>query len=60
MKAKYMHRRCSVCRKDQNFKLLPDERDEFGRTLMVCTRCSSKKAAPGQRKPTWSEMMERD
>ena len=55
----YTHARCYVCRKDQDFKFLR-ERDVYGRTLMVCTQCNHKEAAPGQRKPTWKELMERD
>lgn len=45
----YTRQRCGVCCQPQNFKLLPQERDEHGRTLMVCTQCNSHRAAPGQR-----------
>jgi len=37
-----------VCRQGRNFKYLPNERDEYGRTLMVCTRCNQKEPKPGQ------------
>jgi hypothetical protein len=60
MRPKYIHVRCPVCRCNQDFKLLPNERDEFKRTLMVCARCNAKRAAPGQVKPSWREMMGRD
>jgi hypothetical protein len=56
--ARYTHCRCPICRKGQDFKLLPHERDISGRTLMVCTQCSTKLAVPGQHKPTWKELME--
>ena len=49
----YTHRRCPVCREDTDFKFLPNERDEYGRTLMVCTQCNSKRAKPGQEKRAW-------
>lgn len=60
MKAKYTHRRCGLCRQDREFKYLPEERDIYGRVLMVCTHCNSRAPVPGQRKPTWKELMERD
>ena len=44
----YTHRRCAVCRQGRNFKYLPNERDEYGRTLIVCTRCNHKEPKPGQ------------
>ncbi len=37
-----------MCRQGRNFKYLPNERDEYGRTLMVCTRCNHKEPKPGQ------------
>ncbi len=42
----YTHGFCGVCRQKQDFKFLPQEHDERGRTLMVCTRCNSKVPAP--------------
>ena len=60
MKAKYTNRRCQVCRQGRDFKYLDQERDIFERTLMVCTSCNSKMAVPGQRKPTWKELLKRD
>ena len=56
----YTNRQCAICKQLRNFKYLPREKDAYGRILMVCTRCSSKIAIPGQAKPTWKEMMERD
>lgn len=57
---RYTHRRCPICREDRDFKFLPTERDVYGRTLMVCTRCNHKEASPGRPKPTWKELLERD
>lgn len=56
---RYMHKPCPVCRCGQNFKVL-DERDVKGRTLMVCTRCNGKTPVPGQRNPTWAELLADD
>jgi hypothetical protein len=60
MPGRYTHQPCPICRKKTDFKLLPDEMDAYGRSLMVCTRCNHKAAAPGQRKPTWGELLGRD
>ncbi|MBV9485816.1 MAG: hypothetical protein JO246_07125 [Frankiaceae bacterium] len=57
---KYTHQQCEVCRAKRDFKFLPDERDVYERTLMVCTTCNGKVPVPGQPKPTWQELMERD
>ena len=54
--ARYTHRHCTVCRADKDFKVL-EERDIKGRTLMVCTRCGSKIPVPGQKNPTWAELL---
>ena len=53
---KYTHRRCAACRADRDFKML-NERDAKGRTLMVCTNCNSKTPVPGQKNPTWAELL---
>ena len=58
-RTKYTHRSCAVCRVDRDFKTL-DERDIKGRILMVCTRCSSKIPVPGQKNPTWAELLVSD
>ena len=60
MAGRYTHRVCAVCRKKTDFKFLPQERDWYGRSLMVCTHCGFKEAAPGQKKPTWKELLEGD
>jgi CRISPR/Cas system-associated protein Cas10 (large subunit of type III CRISPR-Cas system) len=52
-KRPYTHQRCGVCRDLRDFKLLPNERDEYERSLMVCTRCNHKATAPGQVKQVW-------
>lgn len=49
----YTRQRCGVCRDLRDFKFLPDERDEYERSLMVCTRCNHKTASPGQVKRVW-------
>ena len=54
--AKYTHRHCTVCRADKDFKVL-EEQDIKGRTLMVCTSCGSKIPVPGQKNPTWAELL---
>lgn len=56
---KYTHRPCTVCRADRNFKVLA-ERDIKGRTLMVCTSCGSKIPVPGQKNPSWAELLTDD
>ena len=48
----YTHQACQVCRESRDFKLLPNERDEHGRTLMVCTRCNCKRPQPAERAAT--------
>lgn len=60
MPGRYTHRACAVCREKTSFKFLPHETDAYGRSLMVCTRCNHREAAPGQSKPSWKELMERD
>jgi hypothetical protein len=60
MKEGYTSHKCRICRRRTNFKYLPHKQDVFGRYLMVCTSCSGKIAIPGQRKPTWKEMLERN
>lgn len=60
MKVGYTHRHCSSCRRKTNYKYLPNEKDVYGRSLMVCTNCNGKIAIPGQPKPSWKELMERD
>jgi hypothetical protein len=37
-----------------------NERDVKGRTLMVCTSCGSKLPVPGQKNPTWAELLAAD
>jgi len=54
--SKYTHRHCTVCRADKDFKVLA-EQDMKGRTLMVCTSCGSKIPVPGQKNPTWAELL---
>jgi CRISPR/Cas system-associated protein Cas10 (large subunit of type III CRISPR-Cas system) len=49
----YTHQYCPICGADRDYKYLPDERDEYKRTLMVCTRCNQKRAKPGQVKVDW-------
>jgi CRISPR/Cas system-associated protein Cas10 (large subunit of type III CRISPR-Cas system) len=49
----YTHQLCPVCRDERDFKFLPYERDEYERTLMVCTRCNTKIPKPGQTKVDW-------
>lgn len=46
----YTHQRCPICCAERDFKYLPQEHDEHGRTLMVCTTCNCKRARPGQAK----------
>jgi len=46
----YTQRRCPVCRTNTDFKYLPHDRDEYQRTLMVCTRCNHREPKPGQAK----------
>ena len=53
---KYIRHACRICRQDQNFKFL-GERNQFVQLLMVCTRCGSKVAQPGQRKVSIKEQM---
>jgi hypothetical protein len=48
-KSKYLQQRCGVCKISQAFKVL-NKRDEYERTLMVCTRCGSHTPVPGQQK----------
>lgn len=56
---RYTHRPCTVCRADRDFKVIA-ERDIKGRTLMVCTSCGSKIPVPGQKNPTWAELLADD
>jgi hypothetical protein len=49
----YTHHYCPICRRKSDFKFLPHERDEYQRTLMVCTRCNHKEPKPGQTKVDW-------
>lgn len=60
MRGRYTRRDCPICREKRDFKFLPQEQDASGRSLMLCTRCNHKEAAPGQRKPTWKELMGRN
>jgi len=50
----YIHQTCPVCRENVDFKLLPNERDEHGRTLIVCTRCNCKRPQPAGRAATFA------
>ncbi|WP_157509763.1 hypothetical protein [Leifsonia sp. Root4] len=50
MPSQYTHDMCRICRQKTNWKYLPNERDQWGRTLMVCTNCNTRKSKPGQEK----------
>ena len=54
MRRPYTHAQCRVCRAGRDFKFLPNERDQYERTLMVCTRCNSRIPQPGQIKKIWT------
>ena len=56
-RGQYTHQHCPICRAERNFKLLPNERDEYQRTLMVCTRCNGKRPKPGQTKVDWRDLL---
>lgn len=56
---KYIHHACRVCRQDQDFKFL-QERNQYVQMLMVCTRCGSKIARPGERKVLVGEQLADD
>ena len=56
---KYIRHVCPICRQDQNFKFL-QERNQYVQMLMICTRCGSKTARPGQRKVSIKEQLSED